>query len=56
MPERTAEEAQREANHWATKTMAERVIAGWELADRLDAEYKLKLAREASSALAESGQ
>lgn len=37
------EEAQREAEYWATKTVAERVIAGWELADKEDAKYKLKL-------------
>jgi hypothetical protein len=27
-----AEDRQREAEYWATRTMAERVIAGWELA------------------------
>ena len=43
------EEAQREAEHWATKTVAGRVIAGWELADKEDAEYKLKLEAKALS-------
>ena len=56
LPQRTPEEARREANFWATRTIAERVIAGWELAERFDAEYEMKLAREASSALPDRGQ
>lgn len=56
LPQRTPEEEQREAEYWATKTIAERVIAGWELADREDVEYKLKLEREARLSDPESGR
>ena len=43
------EESQRDAEYWATRTVAERVIAGWELADSEDAKYKLRLEKEALS-------
>ena len=48
LPHRTAEEEQHELEYWATKTIAERVEAGWALAERERAKDKLKLKRQAS--------
>lgn len=48
LPLRTPEEEQRELEYWATKTIAERVIAGWELSERAEAKRKLKLQVEAA--------
>ena len=48
LPHRTPEEEQRERQYWATKTKAERVEAGWALAERVNAERKLKLEAKAA--------